>query len=97
MFLVIFSLIGESNSLLDTNGYNLNYNKNQYSLITVVMDNNLISDVLPAKIQMIYDNQTFEGKPIFSIYRGDSSFSDFQKPQFNISNINTKIINVILK
>ncbi|MFB5599383.1 MAG: hypothetical protein ACE5SW_04050 [Nitrososphaeraceae archaeon] len=72
----------------------MNHNQNQYSLVTVGMDNNLISDVLPAKIQMIYDNQTFEGKPIFSIYRGDSSFSDFQKPQFNISNINTKVIDV---
>ena len=44
---------------------------------------------------MIYDNHIYEGKPIFYIYRGDSSFSDFQKPQFNISSINTnKVITV---
>lgn len=94
LFLVIFSFLSESYSLPDLKGYMMNHNQNQYSLVTVGMDNNLISDVLPAKIQMIYDNQTFEGKPIFSIYRGDSSFSDFQKPQFNISNINTKVIDV---
>lgn len=94
MFLVIFSLLSESYSLSDLKGYMTNHNQNQYSLVTVGIDNNLISDVLPAKIQMIYDNQTFEGKPVFSIYRGDSSFSDFQKPQFNISNINTKVINL---
>lgn len=94
LFLVIFSLLSESYSLPNLKGYMMNHNQNQYSLVTVGMDNNLISDVLPAKIQMIYDNQTFEGKPIFSIYRGDSSFSDFQKPQFNISNINTKVIDV---
>jgi len=41
---------------------------------------------------LIYNNQIYEGKPIFYIYRGDNSFSDFQKPQFNISNINTEII-----
>ena len=43
---------------------------------------------------MIYDNKTYEGKPIFYIYRGDNSFSDFQKPYFNISNINTEVITV---
>ena len=75
---------------------NNNYYENQYSFVKIGLDNNnLVSDVLPAKIQMIYDNHIYEGKPIFYIYRGDSSFSDFQKPQFNISSINTnKVITV---
>jgi hypothetical protein len=94
LFLVIFSFLGESYSSSGLVKHGINSNQNQYSLVTVGLENNLISDVLPAKIQMIYDNQTYEGKPVFNIYRGDSSFSDFQKPQFNISNINTKIITV---
>ena len=100
LFLVIFVFLflgEESYSLPEMLKYdtNSNHNKNQYSLVTIGLDNNnLVSDVLPAKIQMIYNNQIYEGKPIFYIYRGDSSFSDFQKPQFNISNINTEVITV---
>ncbi len=94
LFLVNSSFLEKSYSIPSMTEYKINNNQNQYSLITIGMDSNSISDVLPAKIQMIYNNQTYEGKPIFSIYRGDSSFSAFQKPQFNISNINTKIINV---
>jgi hypothetical protein len=98
LFLVVFVFLflgGESYSLSEMVKYDTNYNQNQYSLVTIGLDNNnLVSDVLPAKIQMIYNNQTYEGKPIFYIYRGDSSFSDFQKPQFNISNINTEVITV---
>jgi hypothetical protein len=96
---VLFFLGGESSSSLPymvKYNINNNYHENQYSFVKIGLDNNnLVSDVLPAKIQMIYDNQIYEGKPIFYIYRGDSSFSDFQKPQFNISNINTnKVITV---
>ncbi len=98
LFLVVFVFLflgGESYSLSEMVKYDTNYNQNQYSLVTIGLDNNnLVSDVLPAKIQMIYNNQIYEGKPIFYIYRGDSSFSDFQKPQFNISNINTEVITV---
>ena len=92
LFLVSFSFFVESYSSPDLVKSDINRNQNQYSLVPVGLDNNLVSDVLPAKIQMIYDNQTYEGKPVFYIYRGDSSFSDFQKPQFNLSNINTKVI-----
>jgi len=91
LFLVSFSFFVESYSSPDLVKSDINSNQNQYSLVLVGLDNNLVSDVLPAKIQMIYDNQTYEGKPVFYIYRGDSSFSDFQKPQFNLSNINTKV------
>jgi hypothetical protein len=96
LFLVVsLFLVDESYSLLEIVKYSTNHNQNQYSLVTIGLDNNnLVSDVLPAKIQMIYNNQTYEGKPIFYIYRGDSSFSDFQKPQFNLSNINTEVITV---
>ena len=96
LFLVVsLFLVGESYSLPEIVKYSTNHNQNQYSLVTIGLDNNnLVSDVLPAKIQMIYNNQIYEGKPIFYIYRGDSSFSDFQKPQFNISNINTESITV---
>lgn len=94
LFFINSSFLEKSYSTPSMIEYKMNNNQNQYSLITVGMDSNSISDVLPATIQMIYNNQTYEGKPIFSIYRGDSSFSAFQKPQFNISNINTKIINV---
>jgi len=94
LFFINSSFLEKSYSIPSMIEYKMNNNQNQYSLITVGMDSNSISDVLPATIQMIYNNQTYEGKPIFSIYRGDSSFSAFQKPQFNISNINTKIINV---
>ena len=94
MFLVIFSFLAESYSSPELVKSDIIHNQNPYSLVTVGLDNNLVSDVLPAKIQMIYDNQTYEGKPVFYIYRGDSSFSDFQKPQFNLSNINTKVITV---
>ena len=68
--------------------------QNQDYIIKITLDTKSISDVLPAKIQMIYDNKTYEGKPIFYIYRGDESFSDFQVPKFNISNIDSKIINL---
>ena len=94
LFLVIFLFLEDSYSISESVKYDTNHNNNQYSLVTIGLDNNLASDVLPAKIQMIYDNKTYEGKPIFYIYRGDSSFSDFQKPQFNISNINTESITV---
>ena len=94
LFLVNSSFLEKSYSIPSMVEYKMNNNQNQYSLITIGMDSNSISDVLPAEIHMIYNNQTYEGKPIFSIYRGDSSFSAFQKPQFNITNINTKIINV---
>jgi hypothetical protein len=94
LFLFIFLFLEDSYSISELVKYDTNHNNNQYSLVTIGMDNNLASDVLPAKIQMIYDNKTYEGKPIFYIYRGDSSFSDFQKPYFNISNINTEIITV---
>jgi hypothetical protein len=97
LLLVIFLFLvgGESYSLPEIVKYGTDHNQNQYSLVTIGIDNNnLVSDVLPAKIQMTYNNQTYEGKPIFYIYRGDSSFSDFQKPQFNISNINTEVITV---
>lgn len=96
LFLVVsLFLVGESYSLPEIVKYSTNHNQNQYSLVTIGLDNNnLVSDVLPAKIQMIYNNQIYEGKPIFYIYRGDSSFSDFQIPQFNISNINTESITV---
>jgi hypothetical protein len=96
LFLVVsLFLVGESYSSPEIVKYGTNHNQNQYSLVTIGLDNNnLVSDVLPAKIQMIYNNQTYEGKPIFYIYRGDSSFSDFQKPLFNISNINTEVITV---
>lgn len=94
LFLVVFLFFGKSYSLPDMVKYDPNHHQNQYSLVTIGLDNNLTSDVLPAKIQMIYNNQIYEGKPIFYIYRGDSSFSDFQKPQFNIHNINTEVITV---
>ncbi|MDX1371930.1 MAG: hypothetical protein R3321_05640 [Nitrososphaeraceae archaeon] len=94
LFFINSSFLAKSYSIPSMIEYKMNNNQNQYSLITIGMNSNLISDVLPATIQMIYNSQTYEGKPIFSIYRGDSSFSAFQKPQFNISNINTKIINV---
>jgi hypothetical protein len=94
LFLVVFSFFGKSYSLPDMVKYDPNHHQNQYSLVTIGLDNNLASDVLPAKIQMIYNNQIYEGKPIFYIYRGDSSFSDFQKPHFNIHNINTEVITV---
>lgn len=94
LFLVIFLFLEDSYSISESVKYDTNYNNNQYSLVTIGLDNNLASDVLPAKIQMIYDNKTYEGKPIFYIYRGDNSFSDFQKPYFNISNINTEVITV---
>jgi len=97
LLLVIFLFLvgGESYSLPEIVKYGIDHNQNQYSLVTIGIDNNnLVSDVLPAKIQMTYNNQIYEGKPIFYIYRGDSSFSDFQKPQFNISNINTEVITV---
>ena|GEM_PF-1024940 len=94
LFLVVFSFFGKSYSLPEMIKYDKNPNQNQYSLVTVGLDNNFTSDVLPAKIQMIYNNQTYEGKPVFYIYRGDSYFSDFQKPLFNISNINTEVITV---
>ena len=94
LFLVVFLFLRESYSLPEMEKYDINHNPNQYYLVTIGLDNNSVSDVLPAKIQLIYNNQIYEGKPIFYIYRGDSSFSDFQKPQFNISNINTEIITV---
>jgi hypothetical protein len=94
LFLVIFLFLEDSYSISESVKYDTNHNNNQYSLVTIGLDNNLASDVLPAKIQMIYDNKTYEGKPIFYIYRGDNSFSDFQKPYFNISNINTEVITV---
>jgi hypothetical protein len=97
LLLVIFLFLvgGESYSLPEIVKYGTDHNQNQYSLVTIGIDNNnLVSDVLPAKIQMTYNNQIYEGKPIFYIYRGDSSFSDFQKPQFNISNINTEVITI---
>ena len=97
LLLVIFLFLvgGESYSLPEIVKYGTDHNPNQYSLVTIEIDNNnLVSDVLPAKIQMTYNNQTYEGKPIFYIYRGDSSFSDFQKPQLNISDINTEVITV---
>ena len=94
LFLVIFSFLAESYSSPELVNSDIIHNQNPYSLVTVGLDNNLVSDVLPAKIQMIYDNKTYEGKPIFYIYRGDSFFSDFQKPYFNISNINTEVITV---
>ena len=94
LFLVIFSFQGESYSLSTFNEYEMNHNQNQYSVVFIGLDNNLASNVLPAKILMIYNNQTYEGKSVFSIYRGDSSFADFQKPKFNITNINTQVINV---
>ena len=68
--------------------------QNQDYIIKITLDTKSISDVLPAKIQMIYDNKTYEGKPIFYIYRGDESFSDFQVPKFNVSNIDSKIIDL---
>jgi hypothetical protein len=94
LFLVIFLFLEDSYSISESVKYDTNHNNNKYSLVTIGLDNNLASDVLPAKIQMIYDNKTYEGKPIFYIYRGDNSFSDFQKPYFNISNINTEVITV---
>lgn len=94
LFLVIFLFLENSYSISESVKCDTNHNNNQYSLVTIGLDNNLASDVLPAKIQMIYDNKTYEGKPIFYIYRGDNSFSDFQKPYFNISNINTEVITV---
>lgn len=94
LFLVGFLFLGASYSLPEMGKYDTNHNQNQYYLVTIELDNNSVSDVLPAKIQLIYNNQIYEGKPIFYIYRGDNSFSDFQKPQFNISNINTEIITV---
>lgn len=92
IFIFLFLFFETSYSISKTIEYNINYNNNHFSLVTSGLDNNLASDVLPAKIQMVYDNKTYEGKPIFYIYRGDSSFSDFQKPYFNISNINTEVI-----
>jgi len=94
LFLAFFLFFESSFSLLEPIKYHTHYNNNQYSLVTIGLDNNLASDILPAKIQMIYDNKTYEGKPIFYIYRGDSSFSDFQKPYFNLSNINTEVITI---
>ena len=92
IFIFLFLFFETSYSISKTIEYNINHNNNHFSLEKIGLDNNLASDVLPAKIQMVYDNKTYEGKPIFYIYRGDSSFSDFQKPYFNISNINTEVI-----
>jgi hypothetical protein len=92
IFIFLFLFFETSYSISKTIEYNINHNNNHFSLGKIGLDNNLASDVLPAKIQMVYDNKTYEGKPIFYIYRGDSSFSDFQKPYFNISNINTEVI-----
>ena len=59
LFLVVsLFLVGESYSILEIVKYSTNHNQNQYSLVTIGLDNNnLVSDVLPAKIQMIYNNQ----------------------------------------
>lgn len=93
-FLSFFLLLGDSYSLSDILINGLSYDPNHISVVNVSLDNNYASDVLPAKIQMIYDNKTYDGKPLFYIYRGDDSFSDFQTPQFNFSNIDTKIIDL---
>ncbi|MGD1837215.1 MAG: hypothetical protein ACPKPY_04060 [Nitrososphaeraceae archaeon] len=93
LFLIIFTFFGESYSSSGLSEYNNNFN--QYSLVKIGLDNNLISDVLPAEIQMVYDNQTYDGKSIFYIYRGDDSFSNFNTPNFNISNIDAEIITVV--
>ncbi|MGE0243573.1 MAG: hypothetical protein AB7F53_07060 [Nitrososphaeraceae archaeon] len=93
LVLSFFLLPGDSYPLQDSIINAISNDQNHYSVVKASFDD-YISDVLPAKIQMIYENQTFDGKPIFYIYRGDSSFSDFQIPQFNFSNINTKIINL---
>jgi hypothetical protein len=93
LFLSFFLVPGESYPLKASIKNALLDDQNHYSLIKASFKDS-ISDVLPARIQMIYENQTFDGKPIFYIYRGDSSFSDFQIPQFNLSNIDTKIIDL---
>ena len=57
LFLVIFSFLAESYSSPEMVKSDIIRNQNPYSLVMVGLDNNLVSDVLPAKIQMIYDNQ----------------------------------------
>lgn len=57
LFLVVCSFFGMSYSLPDMVKYDPYHHQNQYSLGTIGLDNNLASDVLPAKIQMIYNNQ----------------------------------------
>ena len=94
IFLSFFLLFGDSYSLSYISKNSLFNDPNHGSVFKVSLDTNSISDILPAKIQMIYDNKTYEGKPVFYIYRGDESFSDFQVPKFNISNINSKIIDL---
>ena len=93
-FLSFVLLLGDSYSLPYILKNSLYNNPNRDYIVKVSWDTNSISDILPAKIQMIYDNKTYEGKPVFYIYRGDESFSDFQVPKFNISNIDSKIINL---
>jgi hypothetical protein len=93
-FLSFVLLLGDSYSLPYVLKNSLYNNPNRDYIVKVSWDTNSISDILPAKIQMIYDNKTYEGKPVFYIYRGDESFSDFQVPKFNISNIDSKIINL---
>jgi hypothetical protein len=91
LFSSLFLLPGDSYPLQDSIKNAIYNDQNHYSVLKASF-NDFVSDVLPAKINLIYENQTFEGKPIFYIYRGDSSFSDFQLPQFNLTNINSKVI-----